>query len=383
MSRDASYTTSLRKNRVLYADKVIQEQTFQNNLKNHITRQGVPQGKKSSNYDFYYTATAGAIATTANEQTQYIENVFGIPRPTILISVLSGNEQLTVYFRQSQPVITDIMYSIDGGSSYNSAATNVSPFVIRGLTNITTYNIVVKAVNTLGVGDASNSMYGIPLPGTGLMLFLDGGSVTDTSSTVWNDKSMQANNAVLYNSPRYDSSVGGFYAFDGTNQYAQVPSGFANFSSGLTILAFVNFGTSNNWERIIDFGNGTQSNNIIFGRNSGTNNLVFEIYNGVNQTRSFRGTYTNAITNSTWGFFAARIDGTACKLWKNTTSTSSSTTVLPDNITRTQNYIGRSNWPDDSYFNGYMGVVSVYNSPLDDTDVTAFFDTFKGRYGIS
>ena len=74
--RDASETTQRRKNRVIYADKVIQQTTFDNDVKNYIVREGVQRGKGAGTYaEYYYPAEDGAVETTEAEQTTYILSV--------------------------------------------------------------------------------------------------------------------------------------------------------------------------------------------------------------------------------------------------------------------------------------------------------------------
>jgi len=68
--------------------------------------------------------------------------------------------------------------------------------------------------------------------------------------------------------------------FDGVDDYIELPVINEDFSRGFTVMAWVDFQGSGSWERIIDFGNGANDDNILFARQGTTNNLVFEVYNG-------------------------------------------------------------------------------------------------------
>ena len=46
---------------------------------------------------------------------------------------------------------------------------------------------------------------------------------------------------------------------------------------------------------------------------------------------------------------------------------------LPNNVTRTLNYIGRSNWGADAYYQGKMCDVRIYNRCLCPTEVYAIY----------
>lgn len=59
----------------------------------------------------------------------------------------------------------------------------------------------------------------------GLVLWLDSTSYSGTGST-WNDKSGRGNNATLVNSPQHiRTHKGGYFLFNGTTQYANIPNG--------------------------------------------------------------------------------------------------------------------------------------------------------------
>jgi len=62
---------------------------------------------------------------------------------------------------------TDYQYSIDNGSTWVTRSGTASPVVITGLTNGTSYTIRLRAVNSIGASEQSNSTIGRPvaLPG--------------------------------------------------------------------------------------------------------------------------------------------------------------------------------------------------------------------------
>jgi hypothetical protein len=296
--------------------------------------------------------------------------------PTIT-SGTSGNTEVFIAFTAGSDggsSITNYKYSIDDGATFTafSPATTTSPVTITGLTNGTTYDIQLKAVNAVGDGTASSSFSITPVPGgsttfsgAGLQLLLDGTNATNSS--VWPDTSGKLKSATLTGSPSLSSGV---YTFTGT-QYGTVPSGFNNFTSGITILAFINFGIGNDWERIIDFGTGQQSNNIILARNSSTTTLQFQNYSGT--VLNVDVSLLNGITNSQWMFSAARLNGTNYLLQNESTSTTGSNINLPANITRTSNYIGMSNW-NNPLFEGEMGLIAIYNKALTDAEIISFYN---------
>jgi YVTN family beta-propeller protein len=87
--------------------------------------------------------------------------------PTVQ-SIVRGDTTLTVAYQLGATggsAISDVEYSIDGGTSWlqQSTPSAVSPLRISTLTNGTEYTLKVRAVNVQGSGDASVSSTGIPI----------------------------------------------------------------------------------------------------------------------------------------------------------------------------------------------------------------------------
>lgn len=213
------------------------------------------------------------------------------------------------------------------------------------------------------------------------VLHLDAGvssSYSGTGST-WNDLSGNSNHATLYNSPAWSTTFGGMFTFNGTNNYAQPPAGFANFTSGITVFSILNMGTGNGagWERIIDFGNGADVNNIVFYRSGTTDSMSFYIAGGPNASA------TNIITNSAMANYAVTFDNSTTSFYKNGSLFSSSSTVgTIGNVTRNNCYIGRSNWAADAYFESTIGILIIYNRALTATEISQNFNALRGRFGL-
>lgn len=475
MPKDASDTTQRRKQRVLFADRVVQDTTFTNKGKNYILLEGNINHKAPLTYSpHYYNMINGAVETTPEELESYIASVPGgetVPGVPTNVSAVAGDQEATITFNppssnggnsitsytvtsnpggftasgsgspltvtgltngtaytftvvatngvgNSSPsaasnsvtplttpdaptslvgttgntqvqiaftvgsdggaAITNYEYSTDDGSTWQvfSPAVTSSPVTITGLTNGTPYKVQLRAVNSVGSGAASSSLRITPVPFSGLMMLLD--AATYEAGSIWYDYSGKQMHATLVNSPTWNSANGGRYEFNGTDQYAQVPSGFANFTSGITVLAIADLGFASSWERIIDFGNGPESNNIVFARNGTTTNLEFHIYNG--STGALLRSLTSGISNNAWNFYGARADGSNYKILNLASSSSDTSAVLPLNVTRTSNYIGKSNWNGNALFEGYMGVLAIFNTALSDSEITAFLDMYRSRY---
>ena len=279
-----------------------------------------------------------------------------------------GNNSYGMYYYVGYPTSTNMVTNPGGFGQGPASAFRFGGMVV--------YNRGLNTTEVLSNYNSQKDGY-VEVPTTGLQLLLDDSSYPG-SGTTWYDMSGNGKNATLVNTPTFVSTDGGYFSLNGTNQYFTVPSGFADFTSGITVLAFADFGAATNFERIIDFGNGDPSNNVLLARSSTTNTLIFHMYNGT--TNVLTAELTNGVVNNEWGFYGFKADGSTYRLFNATMSATGSNTSLPNNITRSLNYIGESNWTGDSFFEKYMGVVAIYNRALSDSEIDTFYNYYKERY---
>ena len=111
-----------------------------------------------STYNFSVRAvnTMGA-STPSNSVSTFVA---GVPSAPTIIGVTVSSSQAIIAFTagaNNGSPISGYQYSIDGGSNWVSGGTS-SPITVTGLTNGTTYNFSVRAVNTMGASSPSNSV---------------------------------------------------------------------------------------------------------------------------------------------------------------------------------------------------------------------------------
>jgi RHS repeat-associated protein len=215
----------------------------------------------------------------------------------------------------------------------------------------------------------------------------------ESSGTSAADSSSGGTNSGTYqNSPTLDTagaltgSSDGSVTLNGTNQYVSVPSGFSMFggSSGFTIEGWAKPTAANTWARLIDFGNGAPSDNVALSVGGvGGRDLTLCIDAGTNGT-CFAA--TNVVTENVWQYVAATFvpngaGGGAVTLYLNGTVVNTGTIgYAPTSVTRNDNYIGKSNWSSDHYFQGSIQDVAIYPSALSSATVLAHYDT--GAYRL-
>jgi len=212
------------------------------------------------------------------------------------------------------------------------------------------------------------------------------------SPGTWYDLTTNHNDATIYGSVAY-GTVGGqnCAVFPGGDaNYAQcVPNVYFDGNS-FTIQSWVYVSAVLNWNRIIDFGRGAGSNNILLSNTyggTGKPGIYIEgsqfqsTYPGsstvlLNAWHQICATFTlNTVGNLSQGLAKIYIDGQPY---------GSGVTGKPVNITRTLCYIGKSNWgnPPDPNMQGGIGAIQIYNGALTDDEMLSNYNTTKSYYGL-
>lgn len=200
------------------------------------------------------------------------------------------------------------------------------------------------------------------------------------TSTLAYDASGNANTGTLTNSPTWQSGsnckAGSCLSFtSASSQYVSLSSGFANFTGGITIEVWAYPTGVGSWQRFIDLGNGSASDNILFARNASTDYLTYEVYSAGSSGGKVNA--TGAISLNQWQHFAATEDSSGnVILYKNGAQIQTGTTAVPRNLTRSNNYIAKSNWAD-AYYQGSIDEIRVWDRVLTASEIEAHYNDLK------
>jgi hypothetical protein len=180
---------------------------------------------------------------------------------------------------------------------------------------------------------------------------------------------------VLGQPPRRDDEANTAVQLDGSTGYVALPSaGLANFTGGFTAEFWANPTGSASSAAFFDFGNGPNSDNLLLGRSGNSNDLVFQVYSGGSPGATL--VAPGAIELNKWQFFAVTLDEQGhAAIFKNGQLLASGTVNAPRNLSRTKDYVGKSNWANPD-FAGLLGDFAVYNKALTPDRILAHADAF-------
>ena len=163
----ASDTTQRRRARVLYADRVVQQTTFDKGWKNHIKIEGGNYGGSAMTYDpHFYNMEDGTTETSSSELTSYVNSVRNrTPDAPTSVSAESDGLAAIVSFTaplyQGQTPVTSYKVLSSPGSVVTTGSS--SPITVSGLTAGETYTFVVYALNSVGQGTGSSPSNAVTL----------------------------------------------------------------------------------------------------------------------------------------------------------------------------------------------------------------------------
>jgi hypothetical protein len=206
------------------------------------------------------------------------------------------------------------------------------------------------------------------------------GTITNPSNNALNGtangSAVALSSPAIVNSQNRYVAAGNAMRFNGTSDFANLPSaGLSDFTQGYTIGFWANTSSVANWSRYLDFGNGQTNDNILLGRVYNTNDLTFTIYRGGS---AMGVTASNVIQLNTWQHFSVTVTSSGvATVYVNgaAVATASNPGFIPNNVTRVNNYIGKSNWAADAFFQGQMRDLSIWKTALTPAQVAASMTT--------
>ncbi len=168
--------------------------------------------------------------------------------------------------------------------------------------------------------------------------------------------------ALITNEP----ARGGVASLSGAGQYIQLADPVANCS---TIAGWVKWNGGPAWQRIFDFGNST-SNYFFLTPESGGGNLRFAITtNGPSGEEQINA--SQALPSNVWCHVAVVLNGSSGVLYLNgiPLATNLNLLIRPWQILAKNNYLGRSEFPSDPYFEGELGSFRVFGRALSGAEI--------------
>lgn len=255
-------------------------------------------------------------------------------------------------------------------SSSNPDVVSAEGIVNRPPAGTGNVSVTLTATITMGKFSASKSFNVVvlqkaagPLAASYQFDANDGSQIADSSGNGYNGT---VNGGVSWNA---QGKNGGAIDFNGIDGYVQLPGVVTADSEDFTFSAWVNWKGGGAWQRIFDFGNGMVSH-MFLTPSQWSGVLQFTIHHdGVDQS-ILAG---EPLPMNQWTLVTVTLEGNTGKLYVNgeLKASSDSMSFNPSQLLATENYLGKSRFAADAYYNGSMDDVRIYNKALSQQEIQA------------
>lgn len=163
-----------------------------------------------------------------------------------------------------------------------------------------------------------------------------------------------------------------------SNNFLQLPYTIAD-TDELTVAMWTKWtNTSEGWQRLFDFGNGTDQ--YIFLTPSNGSNMRLALKNGGDEQQV---NYKAKMPANSWQHITVTIGNGTARIYINgeVAAESDGITIKPSDIKPVLNYIGRSQFAADPYYKGYIDDVRIYNYALSADEIKSVMNDLTN--GIS
>ncbi|KEQ18405.1 retention module-containing protein, partial [Endozoicomonas numazuensis] len=191
-----------------------------------------------------------------------------------------------------------------------------------------------------------------------------------------NDLSTEGNDASFSGSVNWVSghdNTGSAFNMDGSEGHAELQG--LSTGGAMTISAWVQFDSFDEyWSRILDFGNGQSDNNIVLGHTGSNSGIGFHIYSGGADDPKGTLEINNFFTAGEWVHITATVeaDGTM-SIYRNGELAGQADGVVPEEMVRTGNFLGKSHWPEDGYLDGSIDELVIANGAVSADQAKAIY----------
>jgi hypothetical protein len=160
-----------------------------------------------------------------------------------------------------------------------------------------------------------------------------------------------------------------------SGQYGFLPAGVASYDD-LTVSLWVYWKGGNNWQRILDFGNST-TQYMFLTPNSGSN-LRFAVKNGGDEQIL----NTTALAANQWVQIVVTLNGNTGRMYVNgeLVATNTAITINPVDFNPQLNYISKSQFSADPFFNGMIDDLKIYNYALNTEQIALDYLDIRGDW---
>ncbi|WP_082507323.1 MULTISPECIES: LamG-like jellyroll fold domain-containing protein [unclassified Duganella] len=289
--------------------------------------------------------------------------------PSGLTARLVGGKVELSWWGTAKASSYTVLRSTAAGGPYTTVASGISGLLTYTDSGMApnTYYYAITAQTPSGNSEASNEARVVTAVAPHTLL-----QFSETQGTTAADTSGNARHGMLMNGAQWTAGKqGNAVLLDGVDDYVALPAKLMDGVADFSIAAWVFWDGGRNWARIFDFGSGTTHNMFLTPQAAGAGlRFAISLTNGWGDQA-----LTSApLPSGQWVHVAVTLSGSTGTLYVNGSAVATNTqmTHAPFRMrSTTQNWIGRSQYSSDPYFNGKIDDFRIYNGALSAAEVAA------------
>jgi hypothetical protein len=290
--------------------------------------------------------------------------------PSGLTAVVSGGQVILSWWGSAYATSYKVQRGTTAGGPYATVAPAVTDLLTCTDSGLAagTYYYVVTATTPSGETVASNEAVAITTTQLHTDLAFDEGSGTGAA-----DSSGHAHAGTLVNGATWAAGKkGNAVSLNGSDGYVSLPADLLVDVADFTIAAWVYWNAASNWARVFDLGADTDRYMMLTARNgSGVARFAMTLNSGDGEQVIDS---TAALPTGQWVHVAVTLSGNVGTLYVNGAVAGTNTTMqfAPFRLGSTsQNWIGRSQYSADPYFDGLVDEFRIHRGALSAEQVAA------------
>ncbi|RDK02915.1 LamG-like jellyroll fold domain-containing protein [Paraburkholderia lacunae] len=290
--------------------------------------------------------------------------------PSALSASASAGQVILSWWGTAYATSYNVKRGTTSGGPYTSIASGVTDLLSYTDSGLAagTYYYVVTAVTSSGETAASNEAVAVTAVQLQTWLTFDESSGTSAADSSGNGHT----GTLVGGASRAAGKKGNAVSLDGSTGYVSLPGNLVADVSDFTIAAWVYWNAAKTWERVFDFGSGTGRYMMLTPRaNSGFARFAITLNGGAGE-QDIDGNV--ALPTGQWVHVAVTLSGNVGTLYLNGSEIGSNTAMsfAPFRLESTnQNWIGRSQFSADPYFNGLIDEFRIYRNALSAAQIAA------------
>lgn len=350
-------------------------------IASYVTETSYQDNSLNADTNYYYKISSLNTGGESSDSSPIMVKTLALETPNTVsnIMVSSGDAQVILRWDLMYDAKFYVKRSISENGTFEIIATiETNKYIDTTVENGTTYYYQISAFNDMGESENSDILVAKPELGQHSYYNFNENEGSNPHD-LWGNYTGILNSAVAWKPGLQDS---GIFLDGSSSAYMDIEDGIMENLTDFTISAWLKLESIQNWARVFDFGSGTDTYMFLSPKSASTGKYRFAFKNGDDEEAIDAN--ISPVTGK-WVHVAVTLEGSIGIMYIDGVEVgrNENITINPSMLGKTtQNYIGKSQWPDPN-LNGSIDEFKIYSYALTPskiaqlTEITTSSDNFS------